>query len=212
MTLIAVILYLLYLSLAIELLFFKVPSVASSYNLWSEKDEYKTEMKNTGLNISEWSVFKKLIFLASPILIIYSTFIMPLLYASGILEISDTYYWIEDSEVQTILKIIPFMFMIIGRGLSFYAVMKIRKNNTQTGDSFELKSNSVYNRSRNPIQLGMYLFSIGLILLYPSAILIGGMVFYILYMDYKIKIEEKFLQEKFGDAFSEYSLKTKRYI
>ncbi len=200
------------MSLAIELVFFQVPSVASSYNLWYKKKDYNKEMESANINIFKWSWLKKVFFLGLPILIICLTFALPILYTSSILEISDKYYWIKDSGIFTIQWLLPFVLMIIGRCLSFYSVLKIRKNNMQSGNSFDLKVASVYSKSRNPIQLGMYLFALGLILLYPTPLFIGGIIFYIFYMDYKIKIEEKFLLEKFGETYAKYSAITKRYI
>ena len=200
------------MSLGIELIFFPVPSVASSYNLWSEKEDYSKEMANAKINTFEWSIVKKILFLALPVFIICLTFTLPLLYASGIIEIGDRYNWIEGSGLLTVILALPFIIMILGRFLSFYSVLKIRNNNKQERDSFDLKNTSIYSKSRNPIQLGMYLFAFGLILLYPTPLFICGIILYILYMDYKIKIEEKFLLEKFGESYEKYSSVTKRYI
>jgi protein-S-isoprenylcysteine O-methyltransferase Ste14 len=209
---IPIIVYSLYLSLVIELVFFKVPSVASSYNLWSKKEDYNKEMESAKIVASEWPILKKVIFLALPILMICTTFLLPILYASGIFSISIKYFWMENSAMFNMTWLVPLLIMILGRSLSFYSVLRIRRNNKQTGDSFDLKMNSIYNKSRNPIQLGMYLFAFGLILLYPAPLFICGIIFYILYMDYKIRIEEKFLLEKFGDAYAKYSSETKRYF
>ena len=202
----------MYLSLVIELVFFKVPSVASSYNLWSKKEDYQDEMERADIKIAEWSFLKKIVFLALPIVIIFLTFALPILYASGILAVHGNYYWIENADLNKLVWVLPFIIMAIGRGLSFFSVLRIRKNNKQSGNSFDLKETSIYNKSRNPIQLGMYLFAFGLILLYPTPIFICGIIFYIIYMDYKIRIEEKFLLEKFGDAYSKYTRDTKRYF
>jgi len=202
----------MYLSLGVELIFFPVPSVASSYNLWSEKEDYSKEMADAKINASDWSLVKKIFFLAMPILIIVLTFILPLLYASGTIEVGNTYDWIGSANILTSILVLSIIFMFLGRLLSFYSVMKIRFNNKQERDSFDLKSTSIYSKSRNPIQLGMYLFAFGLILLYPKPLFIIGIIFYILYMDYKIKIEEKFLLEKFGESYNKYSSVTKRYI
>jgi protein-S-isoprenylcysteine O-methyltransferase Ste14 len=212
MELISVLVYVMYLSLGIELVFFKVPSVASSYNLWSKKDDYQNEMENADIKIAEWPVIKKVLFLALPILLICFTFLLPILYASNVIEVSSKYNWTVNSKLNKLLLFLPFLIMALGRLLSFYSVLRIRRNNKQTGESFDLKKNSIYNKSRNPIQLGMYLFAFGLILLYPAPLFTCGIIFYILYMDYKIRIEEKFLLEKFGDAYAKYSSETKRYF
>ena len=202
----------MYLSLGVELIFFPVPSVASSYNLWSEKEDYSKEMADANINTFEWSMLKKIFFLALPIIIICGTFALPLLYASGMVDVGESYNWIDGSSTSIIILALPFIVMILGRLLSFYSVLNIRNNNKQEKDSFDLKNTSIYSKSRNPIQLGMYLFAFGLILLYPAPVFIIGIIFYILYMDYKIKIEEKFLIEKFGEPYKKYTSKTKRYI
>jgi protein-S-isoprenylcysteine O-methyltransferase Ste14 len=212
MELVSVLVYLMYLSLGIELLIFSVPSVASSFNLWSKKNDFQNEMENADIKIAEWSFIKKVFFLALPVVIICLTFLLPILYASGILDVPSKYYWIENPGLNKWFCVLPFLIMAIGRLLSFYSVLRIRQENKQTGHSFDLKMTSIYNKSRNPIQLGMYVFALGLILLYPSPIFFFGIIFYILYMDYKIRIEEKFLLEKFGDAYAKYSSETKRYF
>ena len=102
--------------------------------------------------------------------------------------------------------------LIIGRMITIKSVLAIRKNNDQKGDSFQLQKTGLFKKSRNPIQVGMYIFGAGLILLFPSIFFFLGMVFYALYMHYKILIEEKFLEQKFGDSYAHYISETARYL
>lgn len=207
-TVITVIVLLAYLSLLIELIFFPVPSVASSFNLWKGNEAYATDGFQMGQQAQQWTILKKLFVLGLPILIIVATFTIPLLaltnWSPAIFKIT--------GDRPLVIFIIGILLVILGRLICFRSVFAIRQDNTQQGDLFKLHKDSWYRLSRNPIQLGMYIFLTGLLLLFPSWIFFLGSIIYVLYMDYKIAIEEKFLLAKFGQAYRDYKNKTRRYI
>jgi len=198
-----------YASLVVELVFFHVPSVASSQNLWKIDDEYNGELRKANINTENWSLGRKTIFLFLPIVFIVSTFLYPISYLTGLIPTSwHTTLWIHSQ----LLISVAIGLIIIGRLITFTSVLAIRKDNSQMDDEFELHEDSLYGKSRNPIQLGMYIFGIGLLMLFPHPLFILGLIFYVCYMHYKIRIEEDFLTVKFGAAYVRYMQNTRRYF
>jgi protein-S-isoprenylcysteine O-methyltransferase Ste14 len=102
--------------------------------------------------------------------------------------------------------------VVCGRVLALGAVLTIRRANSQSDDSFYLHTTGPFRWSRNPGLLGMYLFVGGLWLITPSATLLLGIVLYVAYMDFKVRMEEDFLANRFGSSYAAYRLRTGRYL
>ncbi len=86
-------------------------------------------------------------------------------------------------------------------------------NPTKPYNSSSLLTKGPYHFSRNPIYLADLLFLIawGIFLnnLFSLALIIG----FILYMNrFQIRVEERFLEEKFGDEYRTYKQKTRRWL
>lgn len=206
--LVGLIVILAYVSLLIELLVFPVPSSASSYSLWRESEDFAIEGYSPMQNIQQWSFLKKSLILGLPLVLIVITFVIPILIALGLAP--DIFMkWIT---ANPILIAIGILLLVVGRLITFVSALAIRKDNSQEGEMFTLHDDSWFRFSRNPIQVGMYIFSFGLLVLYPSWIFLLGCVLYVAYMDYKIKMEEDFLRAQFGSQYSEYCERTRRYL
>lgn len=194
-----------YLSLVIELLFFPVPSVASTYQLAYKANEsiQKTEEKGKIGVVKEWSFLKKIFLLILPSIINIIVFVAPLIIV---------FCYQEFVQKEMYLLILGILVVILGRGITFFAAISIRNNNKQEGTSFELKEKGIFAKSRNPIVVGTHLFIIGLLLITPNWLLLIGVVFYLGYMHFKILLEEDFLQLHFGNTYLEYKNLTRRYL
>lgn len=71
----------------------------------------------------------------------------------------------------------------------------------------------IYNRTRNPMYLGMAVMLLGwtIILGHPGGL--AGIALFIAYIDrFQIRPEERALQALFGDAFTEYCARVRRWI
>ena len=200
-----IIVILAYLSLLVELLFFPVPSVASTYQLAYKANESSEKTEETGKVgvVKEWSFLKKIFLLILPATINILVFIAPLI-------IILCFQGLVQKEMY--LLILGILLIILGRGLTFYAAINIRRNNKQEGVSFELKEKGIFAKSRNPILMGMHLMIIGLLLLTLNYLLLVGVVFYLGYMHFKVLLEEDFLQLHFGNTYLEYKNLTRRYL
>ncbi len=75
-----------------------------------------------------------------------------------------------------------------------------------------LKTKNIYRISRNPIYTGAFLISFGSCLYFPDLINIS-FTLYGIYLHHRIILsEEKFLQVRFQDQWTQYQLKVRRYI
>lgn len=202
-----VLVILTYGSLLFELAFLHVPSVASSANLLAVMEEYEDELREAKVRELDWPIYLKAVTLALPILLIVCTFLYPISCIVGWIDVP-TRSWSEAGAVTMIAGAL----IAIGRFVTLRSVLTIRQQNKQVEDQFFLHREALYSRSRNPIQLGMYIFCFGLLLLFPSVVFMAGIVFYGLYMHYKILIEERFLQVKFGTPYINYINNTRRYF
>ncbi len=76
----------------------------------------------------------------------------------------------------------------------------------------ELITRGVYRYVRHPAYTGDLLFQLGLALLFSSSYGFLLMLALVPLMLYRIRIEERMMIEKFGDAYQEYRRKTKALI
>jgi protein-S-isoprenylcysteine O-methyltransferase Ste14 len=79
-------------------------------------------------------------------------------------------------------------------------------------NSNDLVTGGIFKYSRNPIFLFMDLYFTGVMLIYPTMILVIMAVCTVLGIHLQIIREEKFLQRKFGEKYNEYKRRTGRYI
>lgn len=189
----------LYVSLLLELNFFHVPSVANTHVFFTDNLNIINDY-NKYQYVFKWNKQQKFLFLLIPHLLNIIAFFTPLLLA----------FFIEKE--WSFFIVFGVLLAIIGRVISFYAMLQIRKNNSQQNKDFTLHTKGIFSISRNPIQLGMYIFYIGLITIISHWILIFTLLFYFLYNDFRIKIEEDFLEVKFKELYKNYKLKTRRYL
>jgi protein-S-isoprenylcysteine O-methyltransferase Ste14 len=74
------------------------------------------------------------------------------------------------------------------------------------------KTKGLYQFSRNPMYLGIILWTFGaMIFILKFCIILLG-VFSIVVYHYIIQAEEKFLEARFGDKYLEYKKKVRRYL
>jgi len=206
-----IIILLAYVSLVIELVFFPVPSVASTFQLVNNKSysENQKESKGEIGAVKNWNVVKKLFLLIFPAFINVLLFMTPLILLYNRDWLTKLFPMMESS---WILIIAALALIVLGRMMTFSSVLQIRKENQQKGNSFKLHQKAWFRFSRNPGLVGMYLFFLGLLLIFPSMILLFGFIFYVCYMHYKVLLEEDFLSKQFGSDYINYLEKSRRYV
>lgn len=202
-------LVLVYISFAIELIGFPVPSEASTNQLFfPPKKTTQIKASNLLIQIQQLPYYSKVIILLLPTLIGVGTYLLPLLVTifPSLKQIFGT------PTLSPIWFIVGVGIAILGRFITFSSAMHIRKNNSNPNGTNNLKVNSFFNLSRNPILLGLHITFIGLLMTYPVLMMFLGGIVYFLNMHFKIILEEHFLKDKHGDSFIHYCKMTKRYF
>ena len=193
-----------YLSIFTELVFLSVPSVASTYQLIITDGSHK-KVSSRLSKIKDWQAWKKLLFLFAPAIVNITVFLFPVLYVLGVFK----YDIISNEQLSVIIGLV---FLIIGRLITFLSVIQIRKVNKSDNQQKFLHQKGWFKWSRNPGLLGMYIFIFGVWLLFSHPLFLGGILFYIGYMHFKVLLEEDYLIEKFGIEYQKYLNQTKRYF
>lgn len=197
-----------YASLAFELFVLRVPSVASSVALWTADPAIVAMYSRRYRRLFALDRAMKVLLFSAPLVITWGVYLYPLLvivFRPNLLgdDLFAPSAWTSAAAAVA---------MLAGRAFALRAALTIRRQNAQREESFHLHTAGVFRWSRNPGLVGMYLFVTGLWLAAPSATLAVGIVVYVLYMDFKIRMEEDFLQHKFGQPYLDYCARTGRYL
>ncbi len=188
MTLLKGIVFIAYFSLLLELTIFHVPSKVSLGSSWKHKNKRKY-----------FSQFRFLF-----VLIAFLTFLYPLYRL--ILEVE------SDNKMHWTWLLLGLLLVVLGRIISLVAVFQLRRNNSQKNDDYHLHRKGIYFYSRNPIQIGLYLFLFGLVVLFVNIFFLIGILIYICYMHQVLKEEEAFLEHQYGTPYLDYKKQTSRYL
>lgn len=201
-----------YLSLAVELIFFPVPSVASSRQLLSGAKGADSAgpvlAKARSLPLA-----LKMVVLVLPTLLIIGLFLLPplLVWRPGL-------HPFLVPLLEPVPGWLPFpgaLLVAAGRLLTFASTLALRQSRQQPlrGElDLPLQTGRLFRRSRNPGLLGMYLFFGGLLLYFPNVVLLAGFAGYLLHMHFRILMEESHLMARYGRAYQRYCRETPRYL
>jgi len=110
----------------------------------------------------------------------------------------------------------------IGVALCALAVVMFILTLVSFGDSFRvgidekapapLKTGGTFAISRNPLYLGMLLLLAGLFLIHRNLLIVAAAAFFAAMIHRQILREETFLKENYGEEYSDYCGKVRRYI
>ena len=101
---------------------------------------------------------------------------------------------------------------IIVLGSSLYSLSNSLRFGLDADNSGTLTTSGIYSVSRNPFFLSIELLFVGTALQIPSPLFILLAVLTITTIHFYILKEERFLYKKYGDAYSEYKRKVRRYF
>ncbi|MEM8908997.1 MAG: methyltransferase [Bacteroidota bacterium] len=209
MTIVELLILLLYGTFAIDLLGFPVPSEASTLQLFFPQQKSETLRNNLLSKVQQLPLLSKIGLLLLPTLVGIFTYLLPLFVV--LLPNLTQFFGPFQPELQWPLTIAGLLLAYLGRGLSILSAIQIRKRN-QNPTQKALKTQRLFQHSRNPILLGLHLTFIGLALIYPVWVVFFGGLVYFANMHFKVILEEHFLKEKFGTSFIQYCQKTNRYF
>jgi len=184
--LINILLIIFYVSLLVELIWFSVPSPASTLQLHKETNEPVF-----------WFIISALGFLV---------FLVPLIYIICF-SFNINNFSLNSSKL---LLIIGAVLLIIGRLLTFTGGVQIKNHIKQK--KMVVLDLGIFKFTRHPIAFGLMISVIGLNFILPSFIMIFLSIIFIFNLHRKVLIEEKILLQQFADAYEKYCKKTSRYL
>lgn len=124
--------------------------------------------------------------------------------------------WIVPISFPSYWKFIGLGLVVVGFMLAFGAVNEFRKAQTTLdphGSPKALVSNGIYCFTRNPIYLGFFLIVIGFPLYFGSIWgVIAAPLFAMTLSRLVIEKEEAYLAKKFGEAYTGYKSRVRRWI
>jgi protein-S-isoprenylcysteine O-methyltransferase Ste14 len=189
-----------YVSLLVELTILRVPSVASSLNIWRSNEAlvaaYSARYRWPFRLSRPWKVVLFLL----PLLIVYAVYLYPVVAIAIGPDFLHDYLFTP----APLLDAGGIVLVVAGRLLAIATALQLGRHGLHTTGVFRL--------SRNPGLVGMYAFCGGVWLTMPSASLLVGILVYVAYMDLKVRMEEDYLQNTLGDPYIAYQLRTGRYI
>ena len=111
---------------------------------------------------------------------------------------------------------VGYLFVLLGLGLPLSAASRFMKARTTLdphGSVTEIVTSGPYRFSRNPIYLGFVCLLIGFPLIFRSYWgLILSPVLVVLLYQLVIKHEEAYLENKFGETYSNYKSRVRRWL
>jgi len=206
-TFVEVAILLCYMTLAIELTLLHVPSVSSFRSIWLANDELVALHSGKYRRLFQLSKAAKLVFFLPPLAVVYAVFLHPL--ATVLLPQYQPFESVYEPRLTA--QIAAIAMAITGRVTSLYSVVSLVRSRKST--QFEnLLTNGIFGHSRNPGLVGMYAMFIGFWLAMPSWEFLLGVVWYFLYMNFKVNMEEDYLANKHGREYELYRENSARYI
>jgi protein-S-isoprenylcysteine O-methyltransferase Ste14 len=141
----------------------------------------------------------------------------PLILAATIaLGVVIDFFWPANFLPVAIAAPLGVLIILSGFALGISAVKEMQAANTPFETNkppTEIVTSGVFQRSRNPIYLGMLLLCTGIAILVNSLwILILVVLFAIVLQKGVIEPEEAYLEQKFGDKYLRYKAKVRRWV
>ena len=199
--------FVLYASLAFELLFLAVPSEASTWQVMRPASRSVSPVLGT---IRSESRAFRLVWWALPTGLGIGLFLLPLatLVWPALVGVLGHLPQLARPEIAWIGIAIG----SLGRALSLAAIVQLRRCRGSALEIAHFTPHGLYGWSRNPGLVGMYAFYLGLCFVTPCLVLWLGALVYGWNMDRRVRIEEQHLRGVFGATFESYCSKVPRYL
>ena len=104
--------------------------------------------------------------------------------------------------------------LVAGNAMAYVAVRTLRSHTTfhSFGETTHLHTMGIYGYIRNPITLGLTLIYTGFVLAMPSAVMLVGWVVFLLNSNFRVTMEEEYLQRAFGEKYLRYRQRVGKYF
>jgi protein-S-isoprenylcysteine O-methyltransferase Ste14 len=195
-----------YASLAFELTILHVPSAASSRNIWLSPPAVEAAYSPAWRRIFGFSRWRKVALFMSPVLVAWGVYLYPSIALLGAGDPLGDHLFATTSATNLAAATL----VVAGRAITLGSVLALRRGSRWTDAG--LTTDGLFRYSRNPGLVGMYTFVSGLWLAAPSLTMVCGILVYVFYMDFKVRMEEDYLGNTVGEAYRAYQRRTRRYL
>jgi len=194
-----------YVSLVVEMVWFALPSEASTLQVFAGDVEPSADRLGVA---QRRTAIDKLVRYLVPTMIGVALFVWPLLVVLWPRLFRVARPLVEAPRVAAVWT--GLAIILAGRMLTLAGVVQLRRRHRR-GDH-QLQSCGVFGLSRNPILLGMFLFYIGNCVWLPAPILWGGFLLYAWNMHARVLMEESYLLARLGADYRSYQARVPRYV
>lgn len=187
-----------FVSLAVELVAFPVPSVASTPTMMRKRER---------------PLWTRLLVFAAPTGLSILCFLLPLamVLTPELRRFLGPITLLEHPAVAAA----GIALIVSGRVLTFASVLTMRGREARLfrpAQLTELRRHRLFEKSRNPGLVGMFAFYLGLVLVFPCLALVLGIPLYFGNMHLRVLVEESDLSARFGPSYLAYFEGTRRYL
>jgi protein-S-isoprenylcysteine O-methyltransferase Ste14 len=104
--------------------------------------------------------------------------------------------------------------LVTGNIMTYVAVATLKRHVSfhDYGETTRLYTSGLYRFLRNPITVGLALIYVGFFLALPSVGVLVGFILFLLNSNYRIRMEEVYLERAFGNEYRHYQRTVGRYF
>lgn len=124
-------------------------------------------------------------------------------------------FWIRIDLIDNAFSFMVGMILcIVGGGIGMLGILTLGINFRISfpEEDTQLITHGIYSKMRNPIVCSIFLMMLGTFLLIPNLLSFFNLIVNVVGFDAKATDEEKFLAERFGEEWLEYTRKTGKYL
>ena len=123
-------------------------------------------------------------------------------------------FWTFNFNYINILIFIGMVIITIGMIIEIIGILELGLNFRieLPKEKTELMTSGIYRLMRNPIAFSLYLSLFGIFLISSNVFTLVILILNIITFNAKVKCEENYLQEQFGEIYIEYKKKVGRYL
>ncbi len=190
-----------YASLVVEMLWFAVPSEASTLQLFTRPGDDDDAVGHARGR----SIGAKILGYLLPTAIGVAAFCIPL--AAATIPGAFERLLPIGALVHPVARGVGVVLVVAGRVITVTAMRQLRGRAGK-----DVEATGLFAWSRNPGLVGMYVLYAGLVLIVPSALFIAAFVPYVWNMDRRVRLEESHLARIGGEPYARYRREVPRYV
>lgn len=200
-----------YAAQIIQICFYSVPSAGSTFEMLFKVRKNPASATNHPASTAIKSTSKIIFMLAATLAVLLASMIpgFTLLFPQ-----TNRYLLPLIEKPWPSLSIISALLLIYGNIITFVAVAALRNQVRfhEFGEATRLYTAGIYRYVRNPISLGLAAIFAGFAFTRPSVVMLIGFGVFLLNSNFRIKMEEVYLQKTFGNQYAQYRDRVGRYF